>query len=154
MTEAIEELDEIELVHCIYASAATEDMSQIEVVDLLGQAKTNNEKLDVTGILLYESGSFFQVLEGEKEAVSALFKKIATDPRHEKVIKIIQEPIEERTFGDWTMGHSGISQNDLKSVEGLNDFFSSKRCYTELDHGRAKKLLSAFKDGKWRASIK
>ena len=146
--------EEIKLIHCIYASAGTEEFTPQDIVELLDKAKENNSKLDVTGMLLYEDGSFFQVLEGEYEAVSKLFKKIALDKRHEKIIKIIQEPIEERLFGDWTMGYSGISKNDLKDIEGLNDFFSSRQCYTELDSGRAKKLLAAFKDGKWRASLK
>ena len=146
--------NDTELVHCIYASASTINFTKDEITELLAIAQRNNSNLGVTGMLLYEDGSFFQVLEGERHVVSVLFKKIARDKRHSKVIKIIQEPIQERLFSDWTMGYSGITRHELSTIEGLNDFFTSKQCYTNLDHGRAKKLLTAFNDGKWRASIK
>ncbi len=149
-----EEQNQVELVHCIYASASTVSFTKDEITELLAIAQRNNGALGVTGMLLYEDGSFFQVLEGEKDNVSALFKKIALDKRHSKVIKIIQEPIQERAFSNWTMGYSGITRYELSAIDGLNDFFTSKQCYTDLDQGRTKKLLDAFKNGKWRSSIK
>lgn len=141
------------LVHCIYSSAETTPFSQKDITTLLGKARFNNDKLGVTGMLLYDNGSFFQILEGQPETVTLILDEIQKDQRHNHIVKIIHEEIEERNFSDWTMGYSGVTREDLKSIEGLNDFFLANKQYTELDEGRAKTLLKAFKEGKWRATI-
>lgn len=140
-------------MHCIYSSAETTPFSQKDITTLLGKARFNNDKLGVTGMLLYDNGSFFQILEGQPETVTLILDEIQKDQRHNHIVKIIHEEIEERNFSDWTMGYSGVTREDLKSIEGLNDFFLANKPYTELDEGRAKTLLKAFKEGKWRATI-
>jgi uncharacterized Fe-S cluster-containing MiaB family protein len=147
------ESEKKELVHCIYSSAQTIEFSHDDIIALLEAARKNNSKLGVTGILLYDSGSFFQILEGEPDVIQALYKKIENDKRHCRVSKIIYEPIESRSFSEWTMGYAGVTREKLRAIDGLNDFFYSRKCYTDLDEGRAKMLLIAFKEGKWRASI-
>ncbi|MBB3048497.1 hypothetical protein FHR99_002771 [Litorivivens lipolytica] len=142
-----------DLVHYIYASAATEEFTPEELDELLSVARWNNEELGVTGMLLYEKGSFFQILEGRPEVVGPLYEKISADKRHSKLIKLIFEPIEARSFANWSMGRAAVSTKQLSEIEGLNDFFQSGRCFTELDDGRAKKLLQSFKEGRWRAAI-
>lgn len=147
------EKNEENLVHCIYSSAETAPFTPDDIVALLEKAREDNAKLGVTGMLLYDNGTFFQVLEGESDVVLSLLDIIQKDKRHDRVVKIIYEDIEERDFSGWTMGYSGFTRDDLKSIEGLNDFFQGGNQYTDLDEGRAKTLLEAFKDGKWRASI-
>lgn len=139
-----------ELVHLIYASRAAQPLTEEELVELLNMARTSNSSIGVTGMLLHCEGSFFQVLEGEEKIVSALYKKISKDPRHEDIVKIIQESIEERAFGEWSMGYARAKKEQLKSISGLNDFFQSKKCLGEIDTGRARKLLTAYADGHWR----
>jgi len=149
-----DEVVENDLIHCIYCSAGTVRFGETEMLSLLEKAREANAALGVTGMLLYEQGSFFQVLEGPAESVDALYEKIFRDKRHRRITKIIREPIEARDFSEWTMGYAGISRRDLREIEGLNDFFLTRQCFTELDPGRAKKLLEAFKDGNWRASLR
>lgn len=148
------ENDKENLVHCIYSSVETVEFSQDDILSLLEKARLNNSTLGITGMLLYDSGSFFQVLEGAPEKVTSLLEVIQKDKRHDKVVKIIYEDIEERDFSEWTMGFSGFTRQELMNIEGMNDFFQSNKYYTDLDEGRAKMLLKAFKDGKWRASIR
>lgn len=144
---------EVDLIHCIYASAASHPFSMEEIEELLEKSRRNNAVVNVTGMLLYEDGSFFQVLEGEAQSVEKIYRKVCADERHQRVSKLIYEPIEERHFGDWSMGLAELTKDQLNEVEGLNDFFRSARCFTQLDDGRAKQLLKAFKDGRWRTSI-
>ena len=139
------------LIHCIYSSASTDkDLPKEELEKILEQSRQNNAKVEVTGMLLYEDGAFFQVLEGEESVVNAVYKKIEMDVRHERVTKLITEPIEERAFGEWTMGYPRVSRKELKEIDGLNDFFSQGKSFLELEQGRAKILLKAFQKGKWR----
>ena len=97
------------LIHLIYSSSATHLWHEEDLVELLKKSRHNNSKLDITGMLLYENGSFFQVLEGPPENVDKLYDVISQDPRHTKTIVIIREPIAKRTFGEWTMGFSPIN---------------------------------------------
>jgi len=140
------------LEHLIYASVATETFGAPELAELLQKSRASNELHGLTGMLLHSDvdGSFFQVLEGESAAIDQLFQKILLDKRHSHVTLIIREPIPGRAFGEWTMGFASVSQEKLRKIPGLNDFFRKGSSFTELDAGRAKKLLSAFVEGRWR----
>lgn len=148
-----QETESADLVHCIYVSTETSKFSKDQILSLLEKARKNNSELNVTGMLLYDRGSFFQALEGDRLVVEKLFQHISRDSRHENITKIILEPIEQRDFAAWTMGYSGVTTNELKTIDGLNDFFHQNKCFADLDEGRAKKLLAAFKDGKWRTTL-
>jgi hypothetical protein len=143
----------IELIQCIYASAASRDFEAAELAELLEAARANNAKLGLTGMLLYAEGSFFQVLEGQPEVVEALYAKIERDRRHDQVTLVIKEPIPKRYFDAWTMGFYKISREELAGMSGVNDFFGKERTEISVDAGRAKKLLAAFRDGRWRKKL-
>ena len=144
----------MDLWHCVYCSASAKETSNAELVTLLEECRTKNAKNGLTGILLYHKRSFFQVLEGDRTAVEALFDKIEVDPRHNRVIKIISEPIAARAFAKWTMGYPNIGFKELAEIPALNDFFMRGRSYLELGEGRAKALLAAFQEGRWRVSLR
>lgn len=139
------------LYHIIYASRATKEFTKEELLQLLDVAKENNKLVDVTGMLLYCEGSFLQLIEGELAQLKKLYNRIEKDPRHDNTTRIVEEPIEERRFDNWSMGFKGISKDEFLSIEGLNDFYRFNRCLTALDEGRAKTVLQAFSDGRWRA---
>jgi len=142
------------LIHLVYASAAKHSFTEDELIELLTSSRKSNFRNHVTGMLLYSEGSFFQVLEGEKTVVEALFQTITADTRHTKITRIIQEPIPARAFSEWSMAFSGASPEQLQSIEGLNDFFNDGSCLAEIDMGRAKKLLNAFSQGRWRQTLR
>lgn len=142
------------LIHLIYSSAAMYDFSEDDLIDLLAKSRANNSSIDVTGMLLYTERSFFQILEGEPAVVDALFAKISLDKRHTKVITIIRETIPKRSFGEWSMGYANVTSQEVEQLVGMNDFFTYASCFGELDQCRAKKLLTAFKEGRWRVKVK
>jgi hypothetical protein len=141
------------LIHCIYTSAASRPLETADITDLLQKARDSNQRLGLTGMLLYTEGSFFQVLEGEPDVVDALYAKIVVDKRHVQVTKVVREPISKRAFDAWSMGFSAATRAELASIPGLNDFFGKAQSFTAIDAGRAKKLLEAFADGRWRQRL-
>lgn len=144
----------MELVQCIYCSAAKGGaITPVELSTILETARRNNARLEVSGMLLYDDGAFFQILEGERDVVESLFNKISTDPRHGRITKIVVEPIEKRSFAEWTMGYPRITRAELAAIPGLNDFFGRGKSFLNLEEGRAKTLLDAFKEGRWRLSM-
>jgi hypothetical protein len=138
------------LIHCIYASRALAAPNKIDVQTLLEHARRKNAELGITGMLLLIEDSFFQVLEGEAEAVEGVYGIIAQDARHDRVTQIIREPIAQRSFAGWSMGFAALQRADARELVGANDFFGSAQCLEGIHAGRAKKLLAAFRAGRWR----
>jgi hypothetical protein len=85
-----------DLVHVVYASAATVPFSDYELQELLAKARSTNAALNVSGMLLHLDGSFFQVLEGPQCAVDDLYTRIGGDDRHDRITLIIREAIASR----------------------------------------------------------
>jgi Sensors of blue-light using FAD len=144
------------LIQCIYASAALRPMPAPDMADLLCHARRNNERLGLTGMLLYAEGSFFQVLEGPLETVDATYARIEADPRHGQVTLIIREPIPRRYFSAWSMGFCQVGAPELAALAGqagVNNFFDREDDAPRMDAGRARKLLSAFRAGRWRQQL-
>src|ERR1017187_7280709 len=123
--------------HLIYASVATAEFRAPQLAELLEKARAANELVGLTGMLLHSDadGSFFQVLEGEPEAIDQLLNKRRADKRHSHLTIIIREPIAKRAFKEWTMGFASVSPEKLRKIPGLNDFFREGSCFTEI--GRA-----------------
>jgi hypothetical protein len=89
------------LIHLIYTSAPTKgEFSRADLDALLVVARKNNAAANISGLLLYQNGSFFQILEGERESVETIFRKISGDKRHHRITKIIVEAIDRRNFGE------------------------------------------------------
>ena len=62
-----------------------------------------NSAAGVTGALMFIGGVFVQVLEGESEAVEAVFERICGDFRHRRVVLIDFSEVPERVFDDFGM---------------------------------------------------
>lgn len=110
------------LISLVYTSIAAKLMTDDEMRDILAVSRRNNEKLNVTGMLLYKDGHFIQALEGESEAVEAIYAKIARDPRHTSVYKMFSRPIKERVFSEWEMGFNKFGEADAANLPGFTDF--------------------------------
>jgi Sensors of blue-light using FAD len=139
------------LGHIIYCSAASADFDEACIGSILEQSRANNYARGITGMLLYVQRCFFQVLEGDLAAINAVYGTIQLDPRHYRITRIIAESIVQRSFGEWTMGFSTLAPAQAGRLLGENDFFASAACVGEMNEGRAKKLLSAFKHGRWHS---
>ncbi len=141
------------LIHVAYSSAAAVAFSDRNVRNLLERARKTNAGLGVTGILLLIESSFFQILEGPSEVVAALYEKIGADTRHIRVVKLIEEPMEQRDFSDWSMGLARVTSKELVGVPGFRDAFATRQSVEQLDEGSARFLLSAFREGRFRSRI-
>lgn len=138
----------------IYVSALSRAQSPSCVDDILRQSIRNNKVSDITGILLFINGSFLQVLEGPSDALDSTYAKILDDPRHTDELKILDTEILARQFDGWSMGHAELSRKELDQFIGKNDFFTSGRCLTELNSGTVRRVLTEFREGRWRRQIR
>lgn len=137
----------------IYVSALAEDEDASCVVDILRESISNNAARDITGLLLYINGSFLQVLEGEPEVIDDLYTNICADARHQSTLKVLDLAVPERQFAEWSMGHAEVSGGELDRLSGKNEFFTKGHTLTELDEGLVRRVLTEFREGKWRRCI-
>jgi hypothetical protein len=78
-------------------------MSGAPLDALLKQSRAFNRASGVTGCLLYQDGCFMQMLEGNREVLFALYKKIKIDIRHREVTLVMEGPARYRVFMDWSL---------------------------------------------------
>ena len=73
------------------------------LAEILRVARARNAALNVTGALVLYDDWFAQVLEGPEAAVVALYDKIRSDPRHDRVVVDQSQTVDGRLFGNWAM---------------------------------------------------
>lgn len=137
------------LIELVYVSAADHAMTKEELVKVLEEARDNNQKINVTGMLLYRDGFFLQVLEGEREVVYALYADIAKDPRHHHVLTVEAADIQQRSFPNWTMGFKNLEDLSETEMVGFSKFLDEPfrpETFTN-DPSRARRMLESFKEG-------
>ena len=97
------------LVRLMYASRATAALTPEALHAILKKSTANNPKHGITGILCCSGQVVLQVLEGGRPQVSALYNRIAADPRHQDVMLLSYEEIPERRFVGWAMGQVNMN---------------------------------------------
>ncbi len=143
-----------DLVHCIYTSIEVKELSPNEIDQLLAHSRSSNRLNDITGILLRVGCTFFQVLEGPRDAVDKLYSEILVDGRHTRITRIIYESIARRFFGEFAMNFLPLSASDLAMAIEEHDLAGVEAQLASLDEGRAKRLLRAFSEGRWHARLR
>ncbi len=134
------------MLSLVYVSSATQRFSQAGLVELLEKARGKNAKLDLTGILLHKDSNFLQVLEGPDDAVRTLFHRIGTDPRHRGTLKLLERPINEREFPDWSMAFHSLEDPSLREVAGYSELMNKPLTSSRFveDPSQVGRLLSVF----------
>ncbi|MCC3860563.1 BLUF domain-containing protein [Pseudemcibacter aquimaris] len=137
-----------------YYSSQTKNFKEEHLKKLVEVAVSNNQKSDITGILLYARACFFQIIEGPDEAIDTLFAKIQKDGRHHAVTKVIDEQITERSFADWSMAGLAldISLTKHDAISELSDQVINNKVTTQ-PHDILKILLSTFYNSSIREQV-
>ena len=79
----------------------------MEIVD---QAIAFNRRSGLTGCLVFDQGYFVQILEGEKQIVEDLYRKIRKDHRHLQLDILSKGWAKERMFTSWNMGYIDLDE--------------------------------------------
>lgn len=117
-----------------YVSAATREMSDDDIAQILTTSRANNVLDGLTGALLYHRGRFIQVLEGPDDAVLRRLAIIDGDGRHGGVQKLSEKQVGARQFPEWTMGFQALSDSATKQLDGFNDFFGARTGRARIEH--------------------
>ncbi len=138
------------LYNLVYCSRAAPGVDQSVVDHIVARARQMNAQHQITGMLVFGAGVFFQWLEGPRGSVLALMALIKGDPRHHDVIQLTaNEEVRERLFPDWDMELVGsehirevLSDAHATATEAPNKAALS-RLLADLDAGALAELGAA-----------
>lgn len=116
-----------------YVSRFSEELSAAGLTELEAQCVRNNRTRGLTGVLMAAGGLFFQLLEGEPEAVDAVFAAIVRDPRHRDLLLLSEETAEHRLFPDWAMKAVPIDAARIDRLEPLHAILETILAQRRLD---------------------
>lgn len=123
MTTGMHASESNRLFALMYSSHAIGTVEQATLDQILEQARSNNARLGITGILLFRQGRFFQYLEGPESDVRRLYDDISEDPRHERLRVLVQNPVGERRFSEWSMGYEPLRPAQEPTPPGFRSTF-------------------------------
>jgi hypothetical protein len=141
------------MIELIYVSAARISFSRIELSRLLQKARVRNAALGVSGMLVYESGSFLQVIEGDANAIHGLYATIGADARHHRLVKLLENTIEKRNFAEWSMGFANVDPDERGANALMSHGFSPSAFLRGEAPSKAKEVLLAFRQGRFRTHV-
>ncbi len=96
--------DTTPLAALAYVSTATHALGEYELERLLESARDFNAGQQVTGVLLFDDGNFFQYIEGPRAGLAPVYERIRRSRQHFGIIQVLDRDVPARQFQDWKMG--------------------------------------------------
>ena len=90
------------------SEAATAGEALGGLLEILGGAQRRNREAGLTGAIAVSGARYFQVLEGDGEAIDEALARIEGDPRHENVQIVVRRPVPFRSFFAWSLASPTI----------------------------------------------
>lgn len=133
-----------------YISSFAQPMDHEAIDDLVQEARANNERDEITGILVAAGDLFFQIIEGPDDKVDALFARISVDSRHYQVLLLSSEQGEfGRLCPDWAMQKVDLTSAAIERAEPA-------RALLRMAYGQRQlvdEAVAALESFTWRAFI-
>jgi hypothetical protein len=145
------------MLEIVYASAAAAAFTEEQLQAVLVQARVNNDSLGVTGMLVYDRGTFLQVIEGPAAPTRGLFEKISKDVRHHRIVRISEGEVKTRSFEGWSMGFVSLERTRRLQASGGSSLFASDFSFASLlsapGYRNARAFLLALRDDRFRVHV-
>ncbi len=125
-----------------YVSTANQGISSSEIVEILQQTESRNNKLGINGLLVFSEGTFFEVIEGEKLMIKELFETIREDDRHKNLIIIFEKDNYKKIFND--EDPTFISENMLYRKMDVKHFLEYVKDLDESTKSVVKNMLTSI----------
>lgn len=123
----------MELIHLAYMSRIAFQITDEAILDLLVSSRKKNHDNNITSALIYGSGVFLHMLEGERKNIMDLYATIQNDERHEKVILLFEEQLDERQFKHWAMRFIPLSETRLDRILEFGQFIQNYEQHNKVN---------------------
>jgi len=109
------------IMRLTYISCYNTNNANIEVARILEQARRNNERNDITGVLVLNENYFLQSIEGARSDINNLLKNLIQDDRHFSLQIIECREVEHRRWNKWSMKYLTLKDEDKEYVLKFSD---------------------------------
>ena len=110
--DAIELDGDTHLRQVTYQSEARARVARADLDAILVKSRRYNGIDGITGLLWSDGDRFTQLLEGPPDSVASTLRRIIADKRHRNIQIIVDQLVEERAFGDWSMAHLSADRGE------------------------------------------
>lgn len=104
-----------------YVSCYNTSNANIEVARILEQARRNNERNDITGVLVLNENYFLQSIEGARPDINNLLKNLIQDDRHFSLQIVECCEVKQRRWNEWSMKYLTLKDEDKNYVLKFSD---------------------------------
>lgn len=110
------------LERLVYESTATGSTGSLNnLAVILGESDRNNARDGLTGVLAVHADRYIQVIEGPREALDSLLRRLEDDPRHHNVRLLDRATTSERMFEGWTMANARVTPELERLLDTIMD---------------------------------
>lgn len=124
----------------VYCSRAAAGVDDVEVDRIIERSQSRNVERNITGVLVFGCGVFFQWIEGPPAEVAKLIASLHGDTRHYDIVALDRSMEKrERLYPNWEMERVGaddlraVLQEALESAEDTNNIATLRRILKHLD---------------------
>ena len=139
----------LEFMQIVYSSTLRPEFSGGDTIaKILEVAREKNKFLGVTGLLIFNGGSFLQLLEGERKSVMNLFGRICCDQRHFNINTLLAYNNGIRLFPEWSMCYKNLNEDgkDHSSLKTLTEKILEKSLsHQQISYDEVLLLLKKFR---------
>lgn len=128
-----------------YVSTAKSTLTKKQIQKMLNWTQKWNNDHQINGILLYSEGNFFQVLEGEKKDLLAIFTNILADKRHYNIIKLFEKEVANFSFDKYKTAF--IALDYRYPATDVNMYFSQIELLNPNIQNSVRYILNKFTEG-------
>ena len=131
-----------------YVSSATGILGDNTLEGLLTSAWQRNKEHQVTGVLLFDEGTFFQYFEGPPVGVEEVYGHIKRSTLHTGIIELQRTGLARREFPRWLMGFTRMPGSSILRLSNASWRAALRGIQREAPKTEGMELLKNF----WRAS--
>lgn len=112
----------LSLERLVYQSTATgTTASLLNLAAILSESQRNNDRDGLTGALAAHRDRYIQVVEGARETLDGLLRRLDGDPRHRDIVILDRRPIEARVYAGWSMAAATFRPETRPALDLLMD---------------------------------
>ena len=96
----------------LYVSKLAKGVPTVEVQAIADSSRIANEVDGITGVLVFDSTSFAQLVEGPPAAIDDLLERLRSDRRHVDVEVLVHTALGQgRRFANWHLAYAEVPQS-------------------------------------------
>ena len=147
---AVVKLSEHQLIRCVLTSSTWQQMDRQSFIALSQRNRRYRADKGITGLMLYEDGNVFQILEGTAEAIDNACRHIHHDYVYKNVLKLSQRQVSRREFHGLRAAYGICGREAFTCVDSNQPYFLGMEEFKALKSSHLHGLLKQFLAGKWR----